>query len=208
MEQNIDNTLNPCPHQSNTNYHIKSKYDYPLGSKIENIRNINKPHIKTKLGVINIQKGGVKIDKYDGIAFNVIQKYKGNEIIMQSNMECRKDINSIKSTLDHMLTIPDLNVILCIGGTGYSKSDKTIETLNSYDKVIPISHFGTYFIIIGERNHSVLLGRPSGFLLPYEYTKRKRIPVFCIPGHANSVETFCKHFLHNENILYHYSDDH
>ena len=196
-----------CLYSLNTNYLTKYNYDNPWGkgSELNIIPNFNKPHLLTKLGIIIISKAGNRIDKYDQTAMNIIQKYKGNKIIIQKEMKSRKDMKSIKSTLNHMLTIPNLNVILCIGGTGYSESDKTFETLNSYDKVEPITHFGTYFIGISERNHCAIGGRPSGFLFPYPHTELKRIPIFCIPGAPNSIETFCKHFLHNENNLHNFS---
>ena len=169
-----------CLYSLNTNYHTKYNYDYPWGkgSDLEIKPNFNKSHFITKLGIIIMPKAGNTIDKNDKTAMNIIQKYKGNKIIIQKEMKSRKDMISIKSALNHMLTIPNLNVILCIGGTGYSESDKTIETLNSYDKVVPITYFGTYFIQISERNHSAIEGRPSGFLLPYPHSQLKRIPIF------------------------------
>jgi len=99
------------------------------------------------------------------------------------------DLEMIRETVSKLLKDPNLDVVILIGGTGFSKKDLTIEAVKPlFEK--EIEGFGEIFrwLSFQEVGASAFLSRATAGI------SRGRA-IFCLPGSPHAIELALKTFL-------------
>ncbi|GEN32262.1 molybdenum cofactor biosynthesis protein B [Cerasibacillus quisquiliarum] len=114
----------------------------------------------------------------------LIEKYltdSGHRVIKRDII--KDDISSIKSTLEHAINQPDIDVILTTGGTGIAYRDVTIETVKPLlDK--ELTGFGEIFRILSyteDIGSSAIMSRAIAGVAKHK-------AIFSMPGSSGAVK--------------------
>lgn len=118
-------------------------------------------------------------------------------------VQSSKKQSDIEKAMAHVLERRDVNTVIAIGGTGPNKSDATIQAARSFVHK-ELTMFAICFaaeslagLATGSEewrklNASMLEGRPLAFITS-EYPSKRNTEmekvVFCLPGHANAVQS-------------------
>lgn len=126
------------------------------------------------------EAGGKPLDESGNLA-EALLKEAGHSIVFRRIVA--DDALSLISLIKELLALPDLDVIVAMGGTGVSRSDVTIEAVEGLlEKRLP--GFGELLRLLSFKH----IG-PSAFLTrALAGTARGKV-VFCLPGSPNAVET-------------------
>lgn len=132
-------------------------------------------------------KSGETVDDPSGNAIATLIEKAGFKIVHRATVSDNKD--QIMGAVTNALNDPNVDVIITYGGTGISKSDVTIETLNPmFEKNIP--GFGELLrkISFDEIGSASILTRATAGVV-------KGKVVFCLPGSKQAVETAMKYLI-------------
>ena len=166
------------------------KTTIPYGEDINLKR--NNTIFKINLGIIRPHSTRAPLDEYDyHTTSDKIKKFLNKDIDIVLDIETTKDKLSIINSLNTMLK-EKVSVILIIGGTGFSDTDKTIEAVESV-AIREMKSFPSYFHDLHKGPTTLLLGNPSGYIVVND--KNEKVFVFCIPGNQNAMEIFVKGIL-------------
>jgi molybdopterin biosynthesis enzyme MoaB len=143
-----------------------------------------------RMGVISIHHDRKPLDEHDHHNVpSMLKKFNESDTKITAFIESRKESEAVAQAFQTILARNDVDMILSIGGTGLSNTDNTIEVVREM-AVKEITLFGPYFCQIANGPPTIILGRPSGFMVPNR--DGRILPVFCIPGHHNAIELFMR----------------
>ncbi len=125
-------------------------------------------------------------DESQEIGFNLIRE-AGHEVRLRDLVD--DDLDMIRGRLLELLENPEVDVIIFIGGTGFSKDDKTIEAVKPLlEKVV--EGFGELFrwLSFQEIGAAAILSRALMGVV-------KDKVVICLPGSPHAVDLALRNFL-------------
>lgn len=115
-----------------------------------------------------------------GAAVHALLEEAGHRIVGQCIL--REDIRTLTVELQSILAKPDVDVLICTGGTGIAPRDITYEHLQQlYERAIP--GFGELFRMLswGEIGSAALLSRASAGIC-------NKVLIFSIPGSLAAID--------------------
>ena len=141
--------------------------------------------------IVSIHRDRTPIDEFDhhNIENRFYEFSEDHALTLSAFVECRKDPDSITEAISNVLEMIDIDLIVCVGGTGISPTDNTVQVVRPMF-VKEMETFGAYMTSISNCGPTCILSNPIAGLIPN--ATGRLIPCFCISGHHNSFETFLK----------------
>ena len=129
-------------------------------------------------------RAGIKVENPSGEIIARLLEEDGHEIAYDEIIS--DDRRLIRETLERIVKMPEVESVITCGGTGITKTDITVETVDSMlDKEMP--GFGELFrkLSYDEIGSAVIITRAEAGLINGK-------PIFCLPGSPQAVELALK----------------